>query len=222
MRIPFINMFLTSPFDGLKEHAEKLSECALVFQQAIECKFSKKCNNFELFRDNVSTLENDADAIKRRIRGHLPKGTFLPVDKFQIFRYIKEQDKVLDKLEDVLDWISFKPDVNIHPEITKLIKELVDITLNPIEMLPEMMDQAILYFQTFSEEHRNGVKEIIHKLRKFEHDADIIEKKLKRTIFTLVNDPTNVFFLFRLVEDIGSISDHAENTGDMMRAMISR
>jgi hypothetical protein len=215
-------MFLTSPFDGLKEHAEKLSECAIVFQQAIECKFSEKCNSFESFRDNVSQLENEADAIKRRIRGHLPKGTFLPVDKFQIFRYIKEQDKVLDKLEDVLDWISFKPDFDIHPEITKLIKELVDITLYPIELLPEMMDKAILYFQTFSEDHRDGVKEIIHKLRKFEHDADIIEKKLKRNIFSLVNDPTNVFFIFRLVEDIGSIADHAENTGDMMRAMISR
>jgi len=222
MRIPFINMFLTSPFDGLKEHAEKLSECALIFQQAIECKFSEKCNNFETFREGVSKLENDADAIKRRIRGHLPKGTFLPVDKFQIFRYIKEQDKVLDKLEDVLDWISFKPDINIHPDITQQIKELVDMTLYPIELLPEMMDKAILYFQTFSEDHRTKVKEIIHKLRKFEHESDNIEKRLKRNIFTLDIDSTDVFFLFRLVEDIGSIADHAENTGDMMRAMISR
>ena len=34
MRIPFISMFVTSPFEGLLEHAQKLEECALVFQQA--------------------------------------------------------------------------------------------------------------------------------------------------------------------------------------------
>lgn len=222
MRIPFLNMFVTSPFDGLKEHAEKVSECALLFQQAIECRISDKCKNFNSFKEEVSKLENEADAIKRRIRGHLPKGTFLTVDKFQIFRYIKEQDKVLDKVEDVLDWISFKPDFKINENIAQDIKKLVDMTLNPIEMLTEMIEKAIHYFQTFSEDHRNAVKDIIHQLRQLEHDADIIEKKLKRTIFECEEDPVNVFFLIRLAEDIGSIADHAENTGDMMRAMISR
>ena len=27
MRIPFFNMFMTSPFEGLQEHAEKVKEC---------------------------------------------------------------------------------------------------------------------------------------------------------------------------------------------------
>ncbi|MBF0450459.1 MAG: TIGR00153 family protein [Candidatus Magnetomorum sp.] len=222
MRIPFVNMFMTSPFVGLKEHAEKVSECSLLFQQAIECRISDKCDSFGAFRKEVKRLENDADAIKRRIRGHLPKGTFLAVDKFQIFRYIKEQDKVLDKVEDVLDWISFKPDFKINDEIAQDIKDLVDMTLNPIEKLSVMIENAVQYFQTFSEDDRNAVKDVIHQLRKFEHEADIIEKKLKRKIFEIEKDPVNVFFLVRLVEDIGAIADHAENTGDMMRAMISR
>jgi uncharacterized protein Yka (UPF0111/DUF47 family) len=36
MRIPFLSMFITSPFEGLQEHAEKVKECAWVFQQAID------------------------------------------------------------------------------------------------------------------------------------------------------------------------------------------
>jgi uncharacterized protein Yka (UPF0111/DUF47 family) len=35
MRIPFLSMFMTSPFVGLQEHAEKVKECAWTFQQAI-------------------------------------------------------------------------------------------------------------------------------------------------------------------------------------------
>ncbi len=30
------SMFMASPFDGLQNHAEKVKECAWVFQQAIE------------------------------------------------------------------------------------------------------------------------------------------------------------------------------------------
>lgn len=35
-------------------------------------------------------------------------------------------------------------------------------------------------------------------------------------------DPVTVSHLFRLAEILGSIADHAEDAGDMMRAMIAR
>ncbi len=35
-------------------------------------------------------------------------------------------------------------------------------------------------------------------------------------------DPITVFHMIRVAEYIGSIADHAENAGDMMRAMIAR
>ncbi|MBW1837407.1 MAG: DUF47 family protein, partial [Deltaproteobacteria bacterium] len=126
MRIPFLSLFMTSPFDGLQEHAEKVKECALVFQQAIECHVSKDCKNFEELREKVIKLESEADVIKRRIRGHIPKGTVMPVDKFQVFRYLKEQDQVLDAVEDTLDWISFRAKPGIPEALAKDIFHLVD------------------------------------------------------------------------------------------------
>ena len=35
-------------------------------------------------------------------------------------------------------------------------------------------------------------------------------------------DPVTVFHIVRLAETIGSIADHAENAGDMMRAMVAK
>ncbi len=35
-------------------------------------------------------------------------------------------------------------------------------------------------------------------------------------------DPVAIFHLVRLAEIIGSVANHAENAGDMMRAMIAR
>ena len=80
-------MLVTSPFDGLQEHAQKVRDCAWTFQQAIECHVSKECKRFDELRREIIKLESEADAVKRRIRGHLPKGTLLAVDKFQLFRY---------------------------------------------------------------------------------------------------------------------------------------
>ena len=222
MRIPFFSLFMSSPFEGLQEHAEKVKECAWAFQQAMECHMEDKCKRFEEHRQEVIRLEREADAIKRRIRGHLPKGTIMPVDKFQFFMYLKEQDSVLDAVEDVLDWISYRMDPGIPKELTKDFSLLVDATIDPIEELSNMVSEARKYFGSFSNKQREVVKEIIRALRQQEHEADEVEHVLKQKIFSSTTDPVTVFHMIKLSEIIGSITDHAENAGDMMRAMISK
>ena len=222
MRIPFFSMFITSPFAGLEEHAEKVNECALAFQQAIECYMSDKCTTFDSHKAAVDEIERQADAIKRRIRGHLPKGTFLPVDKFQLFRYLREQDKVLDSMKDVLSWISYRGRDGVPVELQKDFATLVDSVISPVETLGDMVRGARSYFSNFSKKTRVGVKEIVRSLHQKEHDADQIEHALKQKIFNTCSDPVVVFHAVTLAEKIGEIADHAENAGDMMRAMIAR
>jgi len=222
MRIPLISLFITSPFDGLQEHAEKVKECAWAFQQAIECHIADKCLTFEDIRRDVIELESEADAIKRRIRGHIPKGTLLPVDKFQLFRYLREQDKVLDAVEDALDWISYRSDPGIPKEFEKDFFLLVDSVIEPIEELTKMVFEARKYFKNYSEKQRNVVKHIINNLRRQEHEADNLEDIIKEKVFNMKIDAVTVFHMIRLAETIGSIADHAENAGDMMRAMIAK
>ncbi len=222
MRIPFLSLFLTSPFEGLEEHAEKVKECAWAFQQAIECHASARCRQFEELRRNVVGLEHEADAVKRRIRGHLPMGTMMPVSKFQLFRYLREQDQVLDAVKDALDWISYRSEPGIPAELHKDFFLLVDAVIDPIEEMIRMVKGAREYFRTYAEKHRVAVKEIIRTVRAQEHAADKIEAAIKHQIFNMSVDPVTVFHVVHLAEIIGSIADHAENAGDMMRAMLSR
>ena len=222
MRLPFLSMFMTSPFEGLQEHAEKVKECAWAFQQAIECYSSKQCKTFEELRQEVILLEEQADSIKRRIRGHLPIGTLMPVSKFQIFRYLREQDGVLDAVEDTLDWLSYRPEPGIPPKVEKDFFLLVDAVIEPIEALANMVKEARIYFQSYNENQRIKVKDIIRLLRQKEHEADKIEHTLKGRLFNLPIEPVSIFHLVRLAEIIGSIADHAENAGDMMRAMLAK
>ena len=221
MRIPFLS--ITSPFEGLLEHAEKVKECGWAFQQAIECHGAERCQAFDQYRQEVSKLENEADVIKRRIRGHIPRGTRMPVSKFQLFMYLKEQDNVLDSVEEALDWLSYRRTSGIdRKEIKETLFALVDAVIEPTEELSHMLAEAKKYFDSHSEKQRSIVKDIIRNLRQREHEADGLEDELKQKIFGLETDPVAIFHLVKLAEIIGSVADHAENAGDMMRAMIAR
>jgi predicted phosphate transport protein (TIGR00153 family) len=213
---------MTSPFDGLQEHAEKVKECAWAFQQAIECHISDPCETFEEFRLEVDKLESEADSIKRRIRGHLPKGTLMPVDKFQLFRYLREQDKVLDAIEEALDWLSFRSEPGIPQALEKDFFLLVDAVMDPVEEMCRLVLEAGKYYRSYSEKQRKIVKDIVHTMHRQEHDADKVEDAIKEKLLNMRIEAITVFHMIRLAETIGSIADHAENAGDMVRAMIAR
>jgi len=222
MRIPFISRFMTSPFDGLQEHAEKVKECAWAFQQAIECQITDQCEKFEEFRLEVGQLESEAESIKTRIRDHLPKGTLIPMDKFQLFRYMREQDKVLDAIEEALDWLSFRPEHGIPPALEKDFFLLVDAVLDPVEEMCRLVQEAGKYFRKYSEKQRKLVKDIVHTLARQEHEANKVEDGIKKKLLNMKIETTTVFHMIRLAETIGSIADHAENAADMVRSMIAR
>jgi predicted phosphate transport protein (TIGR00153 family) len=222
MRIPFLPIFMTSPFDGLLEHAEKVKECVWAFQQAIECYASEQCKTFQEYHQEVDKLESEADAIKASIRGHMPLGVRMPVSKFQLFMYINEQDKVCDSIEQSLEWVSYRMIPGFPEKLKKDLFLLVDAVIEPIEDLSRMVAEAKKYFDTYSDKQRDIVKGIINNIQKKEHEADGIEGEIKHKIFSLEKDPVGVLHGVKLAELISSIADHAENAGDMMRAIIAR
>ncbi len=221
MRIPILDLIRKSPFEGLKIHADKVTECTSMFKKAVKCYIDKECEEFEHLAKEVSRLESDADAIKRNIRGHLPKGIIMPVDKVHLFMYLREQDQVLDATEDTLEWLTFRL-TNIPKRIEQDLLSLVDRVIEAIELLRPMIEAANAYFRYNDEKDREKVKELVREIRLKEHEADQLEKKMKRSLFNLEIEPLSVCHLTHVLDKIGEIADHAENAGDMMRAMVSK
>jgi len=218
---PEPSKFRRSPFEYLKVHTDKVKECTWMFKRAIQCYIDKACEEYEHLAKEVSRLESEADAIKRNIRGHLPKGVIMPVDNFQFLMYLREQDKVLDAAEDVIDWLTIRL-TDIPQEIKEDLLGLVDKVIEAIGLLGPMLDTANAYFRYYDEKDREKVKELIREIRQKEHEADQLEKKMKKTIFNLSIEPLSVCHLTHVLDKIGEIADHAENAGDMMRAMVAR
>ena len=222
MRLPFLSFIMAPTFSGIQEHAEKVKECAWIFQQAIECHVNAQCELFEAHRNEVIRMESEADTIKNRIRAYLPREILMPVNKVLLLKYVKEQDGILDAVVGALAWIAYRNREFIPADLHKDFFLLVDAVMDPFEEISRMVAEAMKYFQRFSENRRNKVKEIIRTIRQQEHEADKVEEMIIRKAFESVTDPITLFHVVRLAEIIGAIANHAENAGDIMRAMLSR
>ncbi|HDH98652.1 MAG TPA: TIGR00153 family protein [Deltaproteobacteria bacterium] len=221
MRLLISSIFCKSPFEGLQKHADKVKECTHLFREAVVCHMGQECKRFDLLTEEVARMESEADEIKRNIRNHLPRGILMPVDKFQFFQYLGEQDKVMDEVEEALFWLSFRPE-GIPTELATTIHDLVEAVIPPIEKLPELVTLARDYFKNKSEKKRTRMKSLIRDIRQHEREADHLERELKFKIFTTIKDALVVYHLVRLVEHIGAIADHAQNASDRMRVMIAK
>jgi predicted phosphate transport protein (TIGR00153 family) len=222
MRFSFFSLFYESPFKKLKNHADKVKECAWMFKRAVECYVEKDCEEFDKLTEDVAKLESQADWLKRNLRNHLPRGLLMPVDKFIFLDCLREQDHVLDDVEEALYWLSFKPEGGIAEKLIGDFLHLVDAVIPSIEKLPDMAEQAIAYFKSSTEENRNKLKSIIRDIHQAEKEADHLEQELKRKAFAVLQDPVEIFHVVRLVEIIANIADDAQNASDRMRTMIAR
>jgi len=222
MRFSFFSLFYESPFQKLKNHAEKVKECAWMFKRAAECYVQQDCEEFDKLTEDVAKLESQADWLKRNLRNHLPRGLLMPVDKFILLDCLREQDHVLDDVEEALYWLSFKPMGGIPEELVGDFLELIDAVIPAIERLPDMAAQAIVYFREKTEENRDKLKSIIRDIHQAEKEADHLEHELKKKAFAVLKDPVDLFHLVRVVEIIGNIGDDAQNASDRMRTMIAR
>jgi len=221
MPLVFSSLFVKSPFENLQRHADKARECAQLFKEATVCHIGEECKEFDMLTEEVAKLESEADAIKRNIRNHLPRGILMPVDKFQFMQYLREQDKVLDEVEESLFWLSFRPR-SIPEEVSSDILYLVNAVIPTIEKLPDLVALATTFFRHRTDEIRTQMKRIVRDIRHYEREADVLERELKYKIFASIKDALMVFHLIRLVDHIGSIADHAQNASDRMRTMIAK
>ena len=222
MRFSFFSLFYESPFKKLKDHADKVKECAWMFKRAVECYVQLECEEFDKLTEDVAKLESQADWLKRNLRNHLPRGLLMPVDKFVLLDCLREQDHVLDNVEEALYWLSFKPEGGIPEVLVGDFLHLVDAVIPAIEKLPEMAEQAIVYFKSGTEENRDKLKSIIRDIHQAEKEADHLEHELKKQAFAVLKDPVDIFHVVRVVEIIGNIADDAQNASDRMRTMIAR
>jgi uncharacterized protein len=219
MLTPIMNLFGRSPFAPLQSHMDKVSCCVHMVPELFEALEKQEYQKCEEIAAKISELEHQADLTKNDIRNHLPKSLFLPIDNSNLLDILTIQDRIADAAEDVAVLATLKEIVlldrfkeDFHLFLNKNIEAFNEAHLI-IQEIHELLESSFGGME--AEKVRVMVDQVAYK----EHEVDLIQRKLLKSLFQAENEMTySTFDLWqRIFEATAAISNLSENLAYRVR-----
>jgi hypothetical protein len=217
-------LFGKSPFGPLVEHTRRVHSTVELISPLFEAFLAEDWQRSRELYKQISKLEHKADLTKNEIRDTLPKSIFLPVDRGDMLRYLKEQDAIADAAEDVAVIVTMRhtlcPDA-LKPEVMHLVDQVIKTS--------ELLLDAGLELQRLFESSFGGpevvkVLDMVSEVNDQEWEADKVQGSLSRALLEREEElgAVSILLWMRIIEVLGQVANHAENTGDLLRMMLAR
>jgi len=223
LRVPFFGLIAPhSPMEGLREHYDKILEGVHHIEEALECYIGggPACGEFVELTERIEQLEEEADKIKRKIRNHLPRSLFMPVDKVLFFNYTRNQDDILDEAQDAMQWLFMRP-ANVPQEIATSLLDFVPEVIKSVRLLQAALDSTVgLVIGRHYD--RNATKETYRAVRSQHKKVFHKRTALLQMVYNSPLDFKDVYQFIHFVDRLSNMSHSAEACVDMLRAMIAR
>ena len=219
-----LDIFASSPFKPLVMHANKGADCVRKLNESMLAFCDGDMDKVKELSREIDVIEHEADVIKQTIRSNLPSSIMLPVNPDDLLNFLKPQDSISDEVQEVAFWLTLRK-FDAPPEIRKGFIELMAKTLQTVEMYEALVSTlGELLESSFSKRDVEDTLQFVTKVEEMEHQVDIIEKELMRTIFNNedIVGALGAYHLSRLVRGIGDIADKSEHAADRLRTMVLR
>jgi predicted phosphate transport protein (TIGR00153 family) len=216
------DLFSGSPFGPLVEHTKKVHECVEVVRPLMEALANENYIEIDNLQNKISKLEYEADLLKQEIRSRLPRRFFLPVDRNELDSFLRCQDKIADKVEDLAVILTLRK-TKIHFSLSdgffEFVEQIFQVTGSLLQAAIELNNLAEV---SFGGAESQVVLDILDGLGEEEWKADRLARKLSKKIYSLESEiaPIDIIFYEKILLALGSIANEAENAGDMLRMMI--
>ncbi len=167
----------------------------------------------------ISKHEHIADLTKNDIRNNLQKSLFLPVNRSSLLEILRHQDDIADQAEDIAVLLTYK-----NLTMPEVIKEdfavFLETNLDSFRMVRRIIQEIdeLLQF-SFGGSEANKVKSMIDNVAEYEHEADLIQRRLVKTLFATESDYSHgTFYLWmRIIDNVGSLSNSSEKLANRVR-----
>jgi len=215
-------LFGKSPFEPLYQQMLKVKACVDLVKPLMENFIEGNQEKVESYAKQIFKAEHEADLVKKEIRNTLPKNIMLPVARGDILRFVKEQDSIADSAEDLAAIVTMRP-MKVPEGLKECLKDLVDKVLETYEIAMTVSSEIKLLAETsFSGPEAKKVIELIEEIKVREWKADIAQMDAAKKLFSLEKeiDPVSIMMWTQIFKEMGSLANHAENTGDNLAAML--
>ncbi len=194
---------------NIDSYLDRVATSGLIFFEAIKAYVDGNFERFETKYRDITTLETDADNMRRDIKHKLYTYMLIPESRGDVLDLLEALDDVVDVAEKVVEQFSIE-----SPTIPEFAKKdylaLAEISTKAVEELVKAV-------RTFFKEI-DLVSNYINKVYFYEHEVDDIEEQLKRKVFrsTEVKELSNKVHLRYFAERIAKISDVAETVAEKL------
>jgi len=220
----FSKLFGRSPVSSLQAHMAKAAECAAALDTYFELLFQENWNELANQYQEICDIEEQADELKREIRLNLPRSLFLPVSRSDLLELVRVQDEIPNRVKDIAGIVLGRK-MQIPEPLRASFLEFVTASVNAtkksnsmLEMLDQLLDSG------FSTRQIERIETMIVELGELETESDVKQIEIRSALFELEKDmnPVDVMFLYRVLEWIGDVADHAQTVGNRMLYVIAR
>jgi len=215
----FLNLFGRSPFALLQTHMENVARCVHMLPEIFEALEKNDYSQVEKLAEQISELEHQADITKNDIRNHLPRSLFLPIDRGYLLEILSMQDNIADSVEDIAVLLTLKPIelLDIFRDDFKIfMKKNIEAFDEAQKIIQEMHE---LVESSFGGLEAEKVKELVDKVAYKEHEVDLVQRKLLKSLFKAEDQMTySTFQLWqRIFESMASVSNLSEKLANRVR-----
>lgn len=220
----FFELFARSPFAPLQKHGEKVHEVVLELKPLVESFTEGDRDAVADCHERISRLEHEADELKQEIRGNLPRSLFLPVDRGDLLKFLKEQDAIADAVEDVavlMNMRDTKTPAEMRPKVEALVNQIVqtgESWFEVVQLMPGLQESS------FTGPEVTKVIGLIDRIHHEEWEADLRQAALGKAMVRHEESlgAVSVLFWMRIASKLGEVANRAENAGDLLRLMLAR
>ncbi len=219
-----LGLFGRSPFKPLAEHAKRVHDTVLLIPDLADAFTRGDWAATQETYEQISELEHMADELKNEIRDHLPKSMFMPVDRGDILLFLKEQDGIADAAEDlgVLMAMRQTPTPSaMMPEFRRFVEHVVSTS----ELWYRVADELpLLQEVSFAGPEVEKTLNQVNQIADMEWQADQMQWSSSRSLFETEKEigAVSVVIWMQILQALGRIANHAENTADLLRLMLAR
>ena len=217
-------IFGSSPVDPMQEHMAKVYACASELVPLFNAVINEDWDAVKQIQQKISSLEQEADVLKKALRMNLPTGLFMPMSRQDLLEVLLTQDKIANKSKDIAGTILGRrmtlPTV-VHEDYIRFVQRCVDACKQAKKAINELDE---LVETGFSGQEIKIVSDMITKLDEIESDTDNLQSGIRLQLFAIEKDlpPVDVMFLYKIIEATGEIADSSQRVGSRLQLMLAR
>ena len=221
---PFLKLFGASPLKPMQQHMQCVYCCAEQLLPLFQAVLDGNWAQVEQRQQTISSLEDEADQLKRSIRQQLPKSMFLPVSRSDLLELLSLQDKVANRARDIAALLPgrvLEVPSTLHAVLLQAVHSSLSVcaqTLKAVQELDALLEAG------FAGREAALVREMVQNLRQTERETQQLLLLNRKTLFPLEPQlsAVDVMHLYQVLGWIGEMADLAKQAGNQLEQLMIR